>query len=660
MQFDRAADGILTPLPKPSVDTGMGLERLAAVMQGVHDNYATDLFTPLLRAIGKLANINDLQQTSARVIADHVRAATFLITDGVLPSNEGRGYVLRRIIRRALRHGSKLGLDDVFFYKLVPIVVQEMGGAYPQLQQAQAQIEALLQDEEQQFAKTLAQGLRVLEQVVARLSNNVIPGEIIFKLYDTYGFSTDLTGDIARERNLQLDIAGFEKAMAQQRQQSQQASKFSIAYNKSLITEESTDFAGYDTLDTEAVVTGLFKDTTPVKQLRKGEQGIVVLDRTPFYAESGGQIGDTGVLHRDNVQFLVADTQKSNTAHLHYGLLNKGVLTLGDKLHSAVDTERRQAIRLNHSATHLLHAALRRILGTHVQQKGSLVAAERLRFDFVHNAPLTAGELHQVEFLLNHKIRENIKATTEVMSFEAAKADGAIALFDEKYADQVRVLSFSEFSKELCGGTHVKRTGDIGLFKIIDENGVAAGVRRIEAVTGQYAFDYVESLDMQIKNLAQQLKTSRQTVQEKVLQQSVRLRDMEKTITQLKGKLSSAAANDLSRQAQEVNGIKVLFAKLANADNETLTTVVDQLKSKLGTAIIVLAAANPTNVNLIARVTKDITNKIKASELINEVASRVGGKGGGHPDRARAGGNQPEKLDAAFIAAKAWLMKKLK
>ena len=659
MQFNRSADGSLTPLPKPSVDTGMGLERLAAVLQGVHDNYETDVFIPLLAAIGKLAKLKDIQQTSARVIADHIRAAAFLITDGVMPANEGRGYVLRRIIRRAIRHGHKLGLQNAFFYKLVAVLVKQMGAAYPELVLAQAQIEHLLKEEEQQFAKTLAQGLLILEQEIATLTDQIIPGAVIFKLYDTYGFPMDLTGDIARERDLQLDIEGFETAMAKQRQQSQAASQFAVDYNKNLNLQATTDFAGYDNLATESMITHLIKDNTLVTQLSAGEHGVIVLDRTPFYAESGGQVGDTGNLRHQDTVFEVADTQKANAAHLHHGKVTQGTLRIGDKLTTEVAGERRQAIKLNHSATHLLQAALQQILGKQVQQKGSLVEAERLRFDFTHSAALSSEEIYQAEFLVNQKIRENIATKTEIMSADAAKAAGAMALFGEKYGDQVRVLSFADFSKELCGGTHVDRTGDIGLFKITEETSVAAGIRRIEAKTGEAALAYIESAATQINYLTQQLKTPRQTVQGKVLQLLAHTRELEKEITQLKLKLSTAASSDLSQQAEEVQGVKILFAQLLDVDNKVLLNMAAQLKNKLEKAVIVLATVQDEKVSLIAGVTQNLTDTVKAGDLVNQVAAQIGGKGGGRADLARAGGNQPEKLNAAFAAAKDWLTKKI-
>jgi len=660
MQFNCSADGTLTPLPKPSVDTGMGLERLAAVMQGVHENYETDLFVPLLQAIGKLANIKDIQQTSARVIADHIRSAAFLITDGVIPANEGRGYVLRRIIRRAIRHGNKIGLHDAFLYRLVAVLVAQMGDAYPELVLAQAQIERLLKEEEQQFARTLEQGLRILEQEITQLSDKRIPGKIIFKLYDTYGFPMDLTGDIAREHGLELDIEGFEIAMAKQRQQSQTANPFAVDYNQGLNIQETTDFAGYDNLATESMITNIIKDNKLVDGLSEGESGIVILDRTPFYAESGGQIGDAGNLSNADAVFVVTDTQKTNMAHLHHGKVSKGALNIGDKLSTEVEHMRRQSIKLNHSATHLLHAALQRILGSHVQQKGSLVEVQRLRFDFTHMAPMSNKEIQQVEFMVNEKIRENIAAKTEIMSPDAAKAAGAMALFGEKYGDEVRVLSFAEFSKELCGGTHVERTGDIGLFKITEETSVAAGVRRIEAVTGEYALAYVENADEQINYLSRQLKTPRQTVQGKVLQLASRNRELEKMLEQLKAKLSQAASGDLSEQAEDLHGVKILLAKLTDVDAKNLTHMVDRLKDTLGKAAIVLATVQDNKVNLVAGVTKNLTDIIKAGDLVNQVAVRINGKGGGRADMARAGGDHAEKLEEAFTAAKSWLNEKLK
>lgn len=659
MQYNRSKDGTLTPLPKPSVDTGMGLERLAAVLQGVHENYETDLFTPLLNKVGELAGINDVQQTSARVIADHIRSCAFLITDGVIPSNEGRGYVLRRIIRRALRHGNKLGLAEDFFHQLVPVLVTEMGGAYPELKTAQAQIERFLKKEEQQFASTLAQGLQILDMQLQQISGDEIPGVVIFKLYDTYGFPVDLTGDIARERGLKLDMPGFEAAMSEQRKQSQASSQFGVDYGERLQLDAHTDFSGYETLATDAMVTALIKDGDMVDELQAGERGMVVLDRTPFYAESGGQVGDHGVLSNADVRFDVDDTQKANSAHLHHGTLVTGVLCVGDKLSTQVAADRREAIKANHTATHLLHAALQQLLGDHVQQKGSLVDVDKLRFDFTHFSPMTVEEIEQVEYVVNQKIRENIAGVTEHMSPELAKAQGAMALFGEKYGDKVRVLSYGDFSKELCGGTHVDRTGDIGLFKITEESSVASGVRRIEAVTGVGALAYVNNANRQINALARELKTSRDTVQAKIGQLLTRQKNLEKDIARLQAKLSSAAGSELVNQAIEIKGTKVLLAHLPGVEAKSLRDLLDQLKNKLGEAVIVVATAAGNKVSIIAGVTPTLTGQVKAGQLVNEVASKVGGKGGGRPDMAQAGGSEPEHIDAALAHAKQWLTERL-
>jgi alanyl-tRNA synthetase len=659
MQFNRAKDGSMTRLPKPSVDTGMGLERLAAILQGVHENYETDIFVTLLTAIAKLTHSKNLQQTSARVIADHIRSCSFLIADGVIPSNDGRGYVLRRIIRRAIRHGSKLGLTEPFFYKLVAVLVQEMGEAYPELIQAQPQIEKLLQQEEIQFAKTLDQGLRILEDEIAKLSDNIIPGEIVFKLYDTYGFPIDLTADIARERELALDIDGFETAMAKQREQSQAASKFALDYNDGLAITDKTDFAGYESLSSEALVTTIIKGNQCVQTLEAGEQGVIILDRTPFYAESGGQVGDTGELQNKDAMFQVLDTQKNNSAHLHHGRVCKGSISIGDRLSSQVHAARRQAIKLNHTATHLLHAALIQILGDQVHQKGSLVEAERLRLDFTYSQAMSGEQLQAVEVLVNDMIRANVAGKIEIMDIEAAKASGAQALFGEKYGAKVRVLTYGEFSKELCGGTHVERTGDIGLFKITSEASAAAGIRRIEAVTGDYALAYVHDADVQISNLSQALKTPRDTVQGKTLQLMTRIRELEKQMEQLKAQLHSNAGNELVEQAQDIYGVKVLLATLDNIDVKSLRDVSKQLGDKLGDSVVAVAVINDDKVSVICRVSDSLVNRIKAGELVNLMAAEVGGKGGGKADMAQAGGNQPQNIDKAFAVAKQFLMKQL-
>lgn len=656
MQYDRDKSGTLNPLPKPSVDTGMGLERLAAVMQGVHSNYEIDLFQNLIKATSQVTNCKELENNSLRVIADHIRSCAFLIVDGVIPSNEGRGYVLRRIIRRAIRHGYKLGMNDAFFYKLVAPLAKEMGEAYPELLKAQSTVERLLKQEEERFAETLEKGMTILEQAIAEMKGKEIPGETVFKLYDTYGFPADLTNDIARERGLTLDEAGFEKAMDEQRAQARAASSFAVDYADAINIEGETEFTGYDHLQDNARVVALFAEGKAVEQLDEGQQGLLILDRTPFYAESGGQAGDHGELVASNgAAITVTDTQKQGKGiFAHIGQVNQGVVKVGDSLDAHVDSESRQDTALNHSATHLLHAALRQLLGDHVAQKGSLVNAERLRFDFSHFEPLTKEQLRDIENLVNHHIRLNHEVVTRLMNQEAAKQSGAMALFGEKYDDEVRVLSMSDFSVELCGGTHVKRTGDIGLFKIISESGTAAGVRRIEAVTGQHAIDWMEEGEQRLQDIAGMVKGARDSVADKVSQVIAKSRELEKELEQLKSKLASSQGSDLASQAEDIAGIKVLAARLDGVDPKSLRDTVDQLKNKLGTAAIVLATVKADKISLVAGVTKDAIDKIKAGELVNQVALQVGGKGGGRPDMAQAGGTQPENLDGALASVNDW------
>lgn len=658
MQYERFADGSMKPLPKPSVDTGMGLERISAVMQGVHDNYDIDLFSKLIEAIAKLANTKDLNNKSLRVIADHIRSTSFLIADGVVPSNEGRGYVLRRIIRRAIRHGSKVGLNEPFFYKLVATLAQEMGEAYPELIAKQKHIETILLKEEQQFATTLENGLKILEQSMQGLSHT-IPGDLIFKLYDTYGFPVDLTGDIAREHNLELDMPGFEAAMNQQKKQSQQRSNFSIDYTQQLKVDQSTKFSGYELLADQAMVTGLFKGNQPVETLTADDEGFVVLDRTPFYAESGGQIGDTGLLCKGEAQFQVRDTTKSANAHVHHGKLQQGELSVGDIVTCEVDSAQRQATALNHSATHLLHAALRNILGEHVQQKGSLVEASRLRFDFVHFSPLTEQELFQIEQLVNEKIRENLLVETKLMKLDEAKKVGAVALFGEKYGDEVRVLTMGDFSVELCGGTHVRRTGDIGLFKITSEAGTAAGVRRIEAVTGEYAVTRVMQQEKQLLELAQLLKTKLENVTEKVQQELTAYRQLKKDYDRVKSAVNNQSSNSLAEQIETIADVKVLLATLADGDAKSLRTTLDNFKKSLNKAIIALAVVEQDKVSLIVGVTDNLTSKVHAGDLVKLMAEKIGGQGGGRADMAQAGGTKPDNLPEAFAIARTWLQGKL-
>jgi len=656
MQYDRDKEGNLNPLPKPSVDTGMGLERLAAIMQNGHSNYDIDLFQNLISAVAKETNCNDKENSSLKVIADHIRSCSFLIVDGVLPSNEGRGYVLRRIIRRALRHGNNLGQKEAFFYKLVAPLVKEMGDAYPELKSAQDKVEKALHQEEERFAETLEKGLAILEDAIKEMSGKVIPGEVVFKLYDTYGFPADLTNDIARERNLTLDMDGFEKAMEQQRERARAASTFGGAYEGTLDIDGETDFTGYEHLEGQSKITAIYVDGKEVDSIEKNQMAMLVLEQTPFYAESGGQVGDSGLLTCGKSEFEVVDTQKQGKSVFgHYGEVLKGSLKVGDSVSTQVNSERRQAIIANHSATHLLHAALRKVLGEHVTQKGSQVQAERLRFDFSHPDAITAEQIKEIEYLVNQQIRLNHQVDTNIMTPDAAKASGAMALFGEKYGDEVRVLRMSDFSVELCGGTHVSNTGDIGLFKIISESGVAAGVRRIEAVTAEHALDWADKGESQLTAIASMLKGSRENLSERVGQLMEKNRSLEKELAQLKGKLASSQGSDLSSQATEVNGINVLAANLEGADVKTLRDTLDQLKNKLGTSAIVLAAVNGSKISLVAGVSKDATDKVKAGDLVNSVARQVGGKGGGRPDMAQAGGDKPENLPAALKSVVDWV-----
>ena len=658
MQYERDAAGKLHPLPKPSVDTGMGLERLAAVMQGVHTNYDIDLFRQLVKSAATITATDDLNNTSLRVLADHIRSCAFLIVDGVLPSNEGRGYVLRRIIRRAVRHGYQLGVKELFFYRMVAPLVAEMGDAYPELVQNQAHVERILKLEEERFAETLEQGMKILEEDLATLQGSVIAGETVFRLYDTYGFPMDLTADIARERGLTVDSEGFETAMNAQRTRAREASHFGSDYSGKLQLDGETTFTGYEQLSGGSRVSALFYEGDAVEQLQTGQSGIVVLEQTPFYAESGGQVGDHGRLESSSARFEVHDTQKQGGVFTHIGNVTEGVLRVNDAVNAYVDSERRQSIILNHSGTHLLHAALRTVLGDHVQQKGSLVDPERLRFDFAHYEPLTAAQLATIEQLVNEQIRANALAETRVMSVDDAMQSGAMALFGEKYGDKVRVLSMGDFSVELCGGTHVQHAGDIGLLKITAETGIASGVRRIEAVTGEAALQWVAANEARMQRIAELVKGSRDDVAEKVAQLQEKNRSLEKELQQLKGRLASNQGSDLAAQAVEINGIKVLAARMDGADTKTLRDTLDQLKNKLGSAAVVLGAVDGNKITLVAGVTKDQTATIKAGELVNQVATQVGGKGGGRPDMAQAGGNQPEHLDAALASVAAWVAAK--
>jgi len=660
MQYNRDKAGSMNPLPKPSVDTGMGLERLAAVMQGVHSNYEIDLFANLISAAAKATRTKDLNNSSLKVIADHIRSCAFLISDGVVPSNEGRGYVVRRIIRRAIRHGHKLGMDKPFFSTLVTALEKEMGVAYPELTKNQAMITRVLLQEEERFAETLDQGMQILEETIKNLKGSQIPGAVVFKLYDTYGFPADLTADVARERELSIDQIGFDQAMTEQKKRSQATGSFDIDYSKTIDIKTATEFTGYEHEHNSSEVLALYKDGEKARELNAGEVGMVILKQTPFYAESGGQVGDIGTLETKTAVFEVQDTQKQgNDVFGHLGVINKGKLKVGDKVSAQINNARRQDIKYNHSATHLMHAALRKVLGDHVQQKGSLCDAERLRFDFSHFEPVTPEQLKTIEDIVNDHIRQNHKVETSLMSQEEAVNSGAMALFGEKYGDTVRVLKMSEFSVELCGGTHVKRTGDIGVFKIINETGIAAGVRRIEAVTGKGALAWLEHHEQQLNSIARLVKGSTDDASEKVKQLVERSKQLDKELSQLKAKLASSAGSDLASQAQEINGIKVLAAKLDGADKKTLLSTMDQLKNKLGNAAVVLASVDGDKISLVAGVTKEETKRIKAGDLVKSVAEQVGGKGGGRPDMAQAGGNNPAALDGALAAVPDWVKSQL-
>ena len=664
MQYDRAEDGTLTPLPKPSVDTGMGLERVSAVMQGVHSNYQIDLFANLIGATADIIGVKQRDLPSLYVIADHIRACSFLIVDGVLPSNEGRGYVLRRIIRRAIRHGYKLGMSDPFFHLLVAPLVAEMGEAYPELAAQADHVRKILLQEEERFAETLDQGMRILEESIAGMHGSVIPGRTVFKLYDTYGFPIDLTEDIARERQLTLDHAGFKQEMEAQRTRARASSMFGsvgTASDAKLVADlPATEFTGYENLEGQAKVVALICEGKSVESLEPGQTGQVVLEATPFYAESGGQVGDTGELAGANSHFKVMDSQKLGHSVSHIGELSGGAIKLGETLTATVDAQRRQAIVLNHSATHLLHAALRQVLGEHVNQKGSRVAPERLRFDFSHYEAVTSEQLRQVEDLVNEQVRRNGEASTAVMGYDEAIEAGAMALFGEKYGEHVRVLKIGDFSTELCGGTHVDQAGDIGLMRIVSESGVAAGVRRIEALSGKSALDWIRAQDDQLGELADMVKGPKEDLADKVRQLLQRNRSLEKELEKLKSQLAGGRSTDLADQAVDVKGVKVVAARLEGADRKTLRTAMDQLKDRLGSAVVVLAAVTgPEELALIAGVTKDRMGQVKAGDLINAVAQQVGGRGGGRPDMAQAGGSDVAKLDEALGSVVAWVEERL-
>ncbi|HFQ5375305.1 TPA: alanine--tRNA ligase [Vibrio vulnificus] len=645
MQFNRHADGTMEPLPKPSVDTGMGIERISAIMQGVHSNYEIDVFQKLIKATAEIVGCEDLSNQSLRVIADHIRSCSFLIADGVMPSNEGRGYVLRRIIRRAVRHGNKLGAQGVFFHKLVGVLAEVMGSAADELKKQQAVVEKVLRIEEENFGRTLERGMVILNEALDALEGKELDGETVFKLYDTYGFPADLTNDVARERDFTIDEAGFEKAMEEQRQRAREAGQFGTDYNAKIKTESETEFCGYTGTQGNSVVAEIFVEGEAADSLSAGDKAIIILGETPFYAESGGQCGDSGVLKTESGLFQVEDTQKLGNAIAHHGVLVEGVLAKGDQVSAIVDAERRAAISLNHSATHLLHAALRQVLGEHVAQKGSLVKAENLRFDFSHLEAVTAAELKEVERLVNAQIRRNHTIETNIMDIESAKQKGAMALFGEKYDDEVRVLSMGDFSTELCGGIHASNTGDIGLFKITSEGGIAAGIRRIEAVTGEAA---LEAIDAQARKF-----------EEKLQDAANKAKSLEKEIQQLKDKLASQASANLIDQVKEIAGVKVLVAKLDGADNKALRGMVDELKNQMGSGIIMLGNVADDKVGLIAGVTQDLTSKVKAGELVNMVAQQVGGKGGGRPDMAQAGGTDSSALPSALASVDAWIAERL-
>ena len=659
-QFDRTRDGHLNPLPHPSVDTGMGLERLAAVMQGVHSNYDIDLFQGLIQAAAKATGCQDLKSSSLKVIADHIRSAVFMIVDGVTPGNEGRGYVLRRIMRRAIRHGHKLGAEGAFFYQLVAALEQQMGEAYPELTAHRQRVEKVIRNEEARFSETLEQGMRILNQAVEALEGSELPGDVAFQLYDTYGFPVDLTADVLRERGLSLDEAGFEREMEAQRSRARAASSFSADYSQAANIDAKSEFTGYTRQQDSGTVVALLRDGEAVDVLEAGQEGAVVLDRTPFYAESGGQVGDRGQLASDGVVFVVNDTRPApGGAPLHVGAVQSGEIRVGDQLNAEIDIAAREAIMRNHSATHLLHAALRKVLGDHVVQKGSLVDAARLRFDFSHPDPVTQDELDRIEDLVTAEILENVETETTVQSYDEAVAGGAMALFGEKYADQVRVLRFGDFSCELCGGTHVGRTGDIGIFKIVSESGIAGGIRRIEALTGRNALSWVRATEASLGQVARLLKTSRDDVPAKVEQLSDKVRSQDKELQALKGKLASSASGDLISGAVDVSGVRLLATRVEGVDGKGMRDLLDKLKDKMGSGVLLLGAANGSKVSLIAGVTKDLTDRVKAGELINHVAEQVGGKGGGRPDMAQAGGSQPENLDAAIASVSDWLAERL-
>ncbi|ABY69213.1 alanine--tRNA ligase [Actinobacillus pleuropneumoniae] len=659
MQFNRLADGTMEKLPKPSVDTGMGLERMTAVMQHVNSNYETDIFQTLIKEVAGLLNVSDLDNKSLRVVADHIRACSYLIADGVVPSNEGRGYVLRRIIRRAVRHGNLLGAKEAFFYKLVPTLATVMGHAGEVLTQKQAHIQKTLKAEEEQFARTLERGLALLEDALTKVENNTLSGEVAFKLYDTYGFPLDLTADVCRERELTIDEAGFEAEMTAQRERAKASSNFGTDYNNVIKVEGQTDFIGYDNLEAQATIVGLFSNGKAVDTIQSGESAVIILDQTPFYAEMGGQVGDSGLISTEICNFTVNDTQKYGQVFGHIGQLTSGSLSIGDKVTATVHATRRIAITANHSATHLLHSALREVLGDHVAQKGSLVSENILRFDFSQPEAISKSQLEEIERIVNRKIRENIQVTIETMDIESAKKKGAMALFGEKYGDVVRVVGMTEFSIELCGGTHVQRTGDIGLFKLVSEGAVAAGIRRVEAVTAETAIEWLHNQQKVLQQSAEFLKADSNSLVEKIQQLQDKAKRTEKELQQLKDKLAAQAGSELVKQANKINGVNVVVQKLENVEVKSLRTMVDDLKNQLESAIVVFGTVADEKVNLIVGVTKDLSSKVNAGELVGAMAQQVGGKGGGRADMAMAGGSEPQNLDNALKFAEEWIQAKL-
>ena len=660
MQYEKKADGSMTPLPKPSVDTGAGLERVAAVMQNVHSNYEIDLFQDLLKAVSTITGVDDLNNNSLKVIADHIRSCSFLIVDGILPSNEGRGYVLRRIIRRAVRHGYQLGVKDVFFYKIVAALVEVMGEAYPELAQKQQIVEKALKAEEEQFSRTLGNGMSILEKAIADLDGKIILGEAVFRLYDTYGFPVDLTADVAREHDLLLDMDGFDAAMSVQKDQARAASNFGSVAKLEIANSETTDFIGYENLEGTSKLLAIFADSIEVESAIEGDEVLLLLDSTPFYGESGGQVGDTGMLTSENASFEVLDTQKQRDAFVHRGVLRSGALRVGEQLMASVAVQARAAITLNHSATHLMNAALRSVLGEHVLQKGSLVDADRLRFDFSHTAPVSNEELSNIENQVNGEILRNSPVGKEVLPIEKAQEKGALALFGEKYGDEVRVVSMGgDYSVEFCGGTHVQRTGDIGLFKIVSETGISSGVRRIEAVTGRGALALIEREEQTLRKVCEIVKSNSDDVLDKVQQLANNTKALEKQLEQLKSKMASSAGSDLASQAEEIAGVKVLIAVVEGFNSKTLRDTADQLKNKLGSSVVVLMSGAEGKVSIVAGVSKDLVGKVKAGDLANMVAIQVGGKGGGRPDMAMAGGSDISAIPAAAASVKPWLEERL-